>query len=193
MKAEYKNVARSKALIRKAVITLLSEKKDLNLITVSDIVNEANINRGTFYNHYNNLSDVVHEIEDQLTLQLISSWVEVKNEENSLEAFIKSISNSLKQKESEYKAIIAYIPKYVHDDFKARIVREIGESFLPQSDIDKELRAEIYIIANGIAGVYIDYFSGKLNFTLDELAQYSSEIVKKIVPPELVDKLNKKE
>lgn len=60
MKATYRNSVRSKELIRSALITLLEKKQDITNITVSDIVKTANINRGTFYNHYNNLIKVIY-------------------------------------------------------------------------------------------------------------------------------------
>ena len=60
MKATYRNSVKSKKLIRSALITLLEKKQDITNITVSDIVKTANINRGTFYNHYNNLIKVIY-------------------------------------------------------------------------------------------------------------------------------------
>ena len=48
MKKEYRNKIRSKQLIRNAVIELLDKKGSLSSITVSDVVEKANINRGTF-------------------------------------------------------------------------------------------------------------------------------------------------
>ena len=61
MKKEYRNKIRSKQLIRNAVIELLDKKGNLSSITVSDVVEKANINRGTFYNHYNNVMEVIEE------------------------------------------------------------------------------------------------------------------------------------
>ncbi len=60
MKATYRNSVKSKKLIRSALITLLEKKQEITNITVSDIVKTANINRGTFYNHYNNLIKVIY-------------------------------------------------------------------------------------------------------------------------------------
>ena len=62
MKATYKNALRSKQLIRQALIALLDKKGSMSEVTVSDICHEANINRGTFYNHYGNTTDVLEEI-----------------------------------------------------------------------------------------------------------------------------------
>ena len=65
MKKEYRNKIRSKQLIRNAVIELLDKKGNLSSITVSDVVEKANINRGTFYNHYNNVMEVIEESKNE--------------------------------------------------------------------------------------------------------------------------------
>lgn len=54
-KAEYRSSLRSKKLIINALVDLLDEKP-LDKITVTDIVKKADINRGTFYAHYENVS-----------------------------------------------------------------------------------------------------------------------------------------
>ena len=50
-RAEYRSAIRSRRMIREAYTVLLKEK-DLSKITVTDIVNRADINRATFYAHY---------------------------------------------------------------------------------------------------------------------------------------------
>ncbi len=52
-------VIKTRASIERAFFTLLS-RKPLNKITVSDLAAEARINKGTFYLHYRDLSDL-HE------------------------------------------------------------------------------------------------------------------------------------
>ena len=72
MKAEYRNSVRSKIMIKEALIKLLETQQDISQISVSDIVKVANINRGTFYNHYNNIIDVIEEMETELFTELIT-------------------------------------------------------------------------------------------------------------------------
>lgn len=51
----------TKKLIREAFIKMLNERP-LNKITVTDIVNECEINRNTFYYHYADIYEVLSEI-----------------------------------------------------------------------------------------------------------------------------------
>ena len=64
-KKEDRRVARTKRAIYSAFAQLLSER-DIDDITISDIVNIADINRKTFYNYYSGIYDLLNEIEDNI-------------------------------------------------------------------------------------------------------------------------------
>ena len=64
-KAEYRSAKRSRKMIREAFLTLLKKKSETK-ITVTDIVNLADINRTTFYAHYPDVRGVVEEIENDV-------------------------------------------------------------------------------------------------------------------------------
>ena len=49
-------------LIRNALLSLMAEKP-FDKITITDIVNRADINRGTFYAHYKNTTEVLEKIQ----------------------------------------------------------------------------------------------------------------------------------
>ena len=53
---EDKRIRRTKKLLRQA-LTRLMQQKDFQSITVTDVVREADINRGTFYAHYRDGDD----------------------------------------------------------------------------------------------------------------------------------------
>ena len=64
-KAEYKSAIRSRRMIQHALVELLQEK-ELDKITVTDIVTRADINRGTFYAHYADISGVLDSIMENV-------------------------------------------------------------------------------------------------------------------------------
>ena len=64
-KAEYRSALRSRKLIRDAYVGLM-QTKSLDKISVSDIVREADLNRGTFYAHYTDPMAVLMEIADDI-------------------------------------------------------------------------------------------------------------------------------
>lgn len=69
MKATDRRVKRTKKLLRQGLISLLMEK-DINSITINELVTLVDINRGTFYLHYKDLYDLLHQIEDDLMSEL---------------------------------------------------------------------------------------------------------------------------
>lgn len=64
-KSSHKNAARSRHLIKQAFAELLNEK-DMSKITVTDIVERANISRGTFYAHYLDVYDLNMAIQSNI-------------------------------------------------------------------------------------------------------------------------------
>ena len=74
MKVQNKNNSsiKTKALIKKTFVELMDEKKSLNHITVTELVKRANINRGTFYTHYDSIYDIAEEFEAE-TINLLAN------------------------------------------------------------------------------------------------------------------------
>lgn len=179
MKKTYRNVAKSQKLIRDAVISLLGKKKDLNAITVTDVVKVANINRGTFYNHYNNITEVVGEIEDELMALLTDTLKQANQSNDYISTFINSVTQELKENEEKYKLIVPYIPQYLFDDMKTKFLKCFSNNYL-FSQNSKRNYIMYLIISNGIVGTYLDYFENKLDTTLDEIGEYTIDILKKI-------------
>jgi AcrR family transcriptional regulator len=68
-KAEYRSSLRSKRLIREAFLELLGEKAKAK-ITVTDIVTRADINRRTFYAHYQDIRALIEMLEDEAIAQI---------------------------------------------------------------------------------------------------------------------------
>jgi AcrR family transcriptional regulator len=52
------------------------QKKDFKEISITDIVKLADLNRGTFYKHYQYKEDVLNEIIDDVITDLIASYRE---------------------------------------------------------------------------------------------------------------------
>ena len=107
MKAEYRSAKRSRMLIRQAYTELLKEK-DLNKITVTDIVNRADINRGTFYAHYPDVRGVTEEIENEFIdkmLNILSKFKYNKFFKNPTPLLLET-SRFLEKDEKFYKILI---------------------------------------------------------------------------------------
>ena len=65
-----RRIVRTKQQIRQALIELLSEKGENN-ISVRELAQRANINRGTFYIHYKDTHDLVEQLVDEAVKKLL--------------------------------------------------------------------------------------------------------------------------
>lgn len=63
-----RRVRRTRQLLANALFTLMKEKS-YNDITVKELCEAADINRGTFYLHYKDIDDMVEQIEQEILAQ----------------------------------------------------------------------------------------------------------------------------
>ena len=63
-----RRVRRTKTLLLQGLLQLMTEK-DIKDISVKELFDLADINRGTFYLHYNGIYDMLAQVEDELFLE----------------------------------------------------------------------------------------------------------------------------
>ncbi len=64
-----RRVRRTKKLLKESLAVLLMQKR-INDITVKEIVDLADVNRGTFYLHYRDIYDMLAKIENEMIVEL---------------------------------------------------------------------------------------------------------------------------
>ena len=64
-----RSILRTQQLLKQGLIELMKEKP-VQKITVRELVDYVNLNRGTFYLHYRDIYDLLEQIEDDLTCRL---------------------------------------------------------------------------------------------------------------------------
>lgn len=179
MKSTYRNSIRSKQLIRDAVIKLMVKHQDLNSVTVTDIVKQANINRGTFYNHYNNVADVIYEMKDELVNNLDEALKKLdKNGMDNISAFFDVVTDFLSENEEMYKNIYPYVSKEILYGM-ANMIMNQARVYLLQNPTISEM--DLYILGNGIAGTYMQYFANNISYSLKQLRDESIKTVYKFL------------
>lgn len=110
--------------IRSALFQLL-EEKDLKSITVTDICKSADVNRGTFYKYYADVSDLFSQIE----LSIVENVCEIirKNcmENFSIEKIVANILD-LTAENQDFTLMLAKNPT------ETQYMRKIIQTFRPQ-------------------------------------------------------------
>lgn len=144
-----------------ALLTLL-ERKDYEFITIKDICKEANVNRSTFYLHYENVADLLSEVIENSNeeFNLAFSSIEKKNPMYSSKKELMFIKDEylipyltfVKKNKKLYQIIKNNFSLFDAD----KIENDIYKNF-----IDKILAK--YEIENEYKNYYFDYFKSGIN------------------------------
>lgn len=182
-KAEYRSAVRSRKLIISALADLLQEKP-LEKITVTDVVNRAQINRGTFYAHYADIPDVINHLI-----------------QNAFDRIREAISQESHPIEELPHVLLSQVQKMLYEDqdFYLKIMNS-GAASLMQNQlveivIDYMLQNQdaffpsdrgkyelgIRFCAGGISNLYRDWFAGKLPISLEELTQAGEYLIRQVI------------
>jgi AcrR family transcriptional regulator len=180
-KAEYKSAIRSRRLIRQAFLELMKEK-ELEKITVTDIITRADINRGTFYTHYKYTRAVIEQIENDIIEKMreFLKGFQYRNFLNDPLPILLKISGWLEDDLEFYRILIN---SRGAEQFLVKLKDIFVKFFESDNNIPKNIRkspgffVRIHFFAGGIINLYQLWFRGEIDSTLDELALEISKIV----------------
>lgn len=95
MNKQDRRFQRTDDIIKREFINISKEKKDINKVTVTEICNRANINRCTFYLHYETIQHLIEHLEHEYAQKLIDACA-VYNYNKETEYFFESIFDAVK-------------------------------------------------------------------------------------------------
>lgn len=98
MSNEDQRVRITKKLIKTALFELLKEK-EIQQISIKELCEKANINRGTFYNHYSSAREVLKEIEKEAMDSLLLDLCQVSFNPTSKQFLLRFFKKIQKEKE----------------------------------------------------------------------------------------------
>lgn len=180
MKKQYRNVIKTKKALKNALIDLIEEKKDVENITVNELVIKADIAKSTFYSHYDDIYDLVQEFQDEVISRLNEIISNLSLEAASFEKAFDLVVDYLKENEEVFtKVVMASTPIFFIEKLKHILVKQVfnrvSYSILKENINVRD--AQIRFFANGAVDLVIDYFKGRLNISLDELKILVSNLV----------------
>ena len=180
-KAEYRSSIRSKNLIKKSLAKLIHEK-DFSKITVSDIIRDADISRGTFYAHYSDISSVIEQIESE-ELKKLMDFVEKFKTENIFEnihLFLREICEYL-YRDLEYYKMLAN--SNIFNDFLCRLVELYYDPFMKSMGIGNNPEAKneantyLLYVTSGAKNAVTAWLNGELSGTPEEFAKILGNLI----------------
>ncbi len=170
---------KTRNLIKKAFAELINEKKQLNKITVTELVKRAGLTRSTFYTHYDNIYEVAHDYQLQ-TIELLCSDDLKLNSKQDIENYFDNIIICLKENEGTYKLLLSANESLLVLEKLKKIASQKIYDVLKNMYKDKYLELNVSFFMNGILAEIIRYFRNESLYSLDDLLFYMKNWFEKI-------------
>ena len=169
---------KTKKLIRNAFAELIQEHKELSKVTVSELVKRADINRGTFYNHYDSIYDVAEEFESEVFKVLLEDTKPLVSIED-IYVYLDDIISYLKENEEIYRLLLSSKePLIFLERLKHSILNKLYTFLSTKTKLAKSdsLKFDITFYTDGIVNQVLKFFNDSSEYTLDEISAYSKRI-----------------
>ena len=181
LKAEYRSSIRSKTMIKEAMLELMVEKP-FDKITITDIVKKADINRGTFYAHYDNTSEVLKSISASVMDEIASAF-KARNNSDALwnpRGYLKQISDFFLTNPIYFSRLVATEKiSEVLNDARHNAIRKILDDL--GMDLPELSKAQLSIILDysisGVCTLYTDILLEKIPVSLENSAEYIANLL----------------
>lgn len=188
-----KRVVRTKKAIKGALFRLL-QTKDISDITISELTAEAGVNRRTFYTHYANLTDILDEIDAELSVALtsLSGAFEKSDCKRGAYDFFIGLNKIISVDFDYYFKLVSLD---FHGTITNRIKTVIRSSALSViSQLSEKHGAEVAgayaFVAGGFFNAYLDWRMSKQEYPLERAAEITSALVSACLSeiPEIISK-----
>jgi len=179
-----RRIARTKRLIREALAALI-EEKGFESITVSDITSKADINRGTFYLHYQDKFDLLEKCESEIFQEIEDIAKDIKVDDlrkfsrnQKPLAYSVKLLEYIKDNAAFMKAVLGPNGNVTFQiKLKEYIKANIGKVFLKEAEANED-RMKVpreyllsYIVSAHL-GVIQQWLQNELKESPQEIAQY---------------------
>lgn len=180
VKATYKNSILNRKKIFQAYLTLLVEHKK---VSVTEIVKLANINRGTFYLHFENVEEVGKALEADLAenFKVLESRFRMSEIDQSPEIIVEEFNKILLKDLDFYKLLANVATTYnLLNQIKISIFKLISNNFKIMRYVMNYERFKMVVqfIVGGILEVYLDWLKGNISCEIEEISRTICQIIK---------------
>ena len=179
---EDRRIRRTKKLLKQALAQLMDEK-DFKDITVKDITERADLNRGTFYLHYTDTYDILNKIEDEILKNIqnmIDQNIEKTNVSDSVIPALKPIAEYIMENADicrcliNNKASVDFIEK-----FQNLIYDNCSDIIKRRHNVKDSKQNEFYLsfITLGIIGMVKKWLETKPMVSAEEIVVFVNQII----------------
>ena len=173
---------KTKRIIKNTFIKMLTEKKEISKIIVSELAERAEISRATFYAHFDDVYGVVEEFEREIIDEFFTNAKLLAT--HDYEKFFETLFAFMKQNDNNYKMMCK------SDDvlFSAKRLTALAINKLMELiNCDQHIKnreyieLEISIFLEGLLFEYVKYCRGLTSVDPNELYFYTKSWYKKFM------------
>ncbi|MBR0463912.1 MAG: TetR family transcriptional regulator C-terminal domain-containing protein [Clostridia bacterium] len=181
-KREDRRVRRTKKLLTQALTQLLQEKQ-INEITVKELTDLADMNRGTFYLYYKDIFDMLEKIEDGLfeALDTIVSMHEHDDVSRQAKPILVDLFRFIEENQEMCRVLLS-----PHGDMNFlhrlnEVVREKCLQMWPNEAEKKDASFEYHysFVVFGCAGVFRAWLNGKCQEPAEKMAEMADTMIRR--------------
>ena len=172
MKKTYRNALRSKAMIRQAFLELL-EEKEMDRITVVDIVQRADLSRNTFYAHYQDVNAVLEEFQQQMYDGLNCALDEAVAQKapDGMQQMLQKMAEYVEENKRSFRVLMrAPCETDVLQHIKQMLVDRVMGAIDPRQVKDsKGLHIFLEVVTVGSLGLLYQYLCDEVELSTEEI------------------------
>ncbi len=176
-------VVKTQNILYRTLLDLMKEKT-FEEIKVSDICNQALVNRSTFYAHYNDKYELLAEFIQELKNSLIGELKKNKNISNTKEYYLEMIKlflDHIEEKRESYLAIMIHnrnsiTMDIIYDVLDHNITSHLQQdNSIDESPIPRSIIAKFYIGA--VVNVGMEWLKDGKTYTKEDLILYFNYLI----------------
>lgn len=171
-----RRVRYTKMMLKSSIAELLNEKP-LEKITVKEICEKADINRGTFYSHYTDQYDLYNSIVDELLDGIFDRLGDFMTTDGS--ALVEAITNVYDYLKDNAETIRTLLHNGVEYSVENRIRNVIKSIYLEKinKSVDIDLINAAYsYMASGAISLIRYWLNSNMNKSSKEMAEFSLQL-----------------
>lgn len=171
---------KTRKLIKKTFAQMLAEKREVSRISVSELCARAEISRGAFYSHYDDIYAVAEDYENEM-IDMFFDNARLLSPTNA-EQFLDTLFEYVRENDENYKLLcksndFLFAAKKLTALAANKILELCNES--PYLKDREFLELEINLFIEGLLCEYVRYCRGNTPTSLDELHAYTKTWMKR--------------
>lgn len=177
-----RSARRSRRMIRQAFEELLAER-EFSKITVTDIVERADLNRSTFYAHYPDIYGIVDEMQEEIIGRHMELFrqIQFRNILKDPRPYLGCITATMEENLALMRRL--GLTENVHRK-SGKFQQMMEHDIMHHSDIPRQVRESaqfairVHFFMGGIMNTYQSWAEGKLACTLDQLSEQIGDMIR---------------